>query len=121
MNRPESKGDRSPLAQSLEDIEQGKGVLASGDADHNSFTLADHLKILDRLPSLATQPLAELVIVDRCFHISGSMIACAEYRPPALALVCSAVQIILGYLNCHELRSRDFVPMNCGICLHPQW
>jgi hypothetical protein len=27
----------------------------------------------------------------------------------------------LGYLNGHELRSRDFVPMNCSICLHPQW
>ena len=86
MNRPESKGDRSPLAQSLEDIEQSKGVLASGDTDHNSFTLADHRKILDRLPSLATQSLGQLVIVDRCFHISGPMIACAGYRPPALAL-----------------------------------
>jgi hypothetical protein len=51
---------------------------------------------LDRLPSLATQSLGQLVIVDRCFHISGPMIACAGYRPSvrpstlalALALVC---------------------------------
>ncbi len=56
--------DRRMLAQEEQDVEQGIGILAAGEADHHLVALADHVEIGDRLADLAAQALGQLVGLD---------------------------------------------------------
>ena len=39
-------------------VEQGMGILAAGEADHDPVAVADHAVVGDRAPGVAAQPAA---------------------------------------------------------------
>ena len=53
------------MAQLLQNIQHHKRILASGDANHDAVSLANHLEILNGTPDLAAKPLAEFLFVHR--------------------------------------------------------
>jgi hypothetical protein len=61
VHRDDVEGHRRVFAQEEQDVEQGEGILAAGQADHHLVAGTDHVEIGDRLADLAAQALGELV------------------------------------------------------------
>jgi hypothetical protein len=54
------------FAQEEQDVEQGEGILAAGQADHDLVAGLDHVEVGNRLANLAAQALGELVCLEGC-------------------------------------------------------
>ena len=50
---------RRAFAQTLQDFEQGVGILATRQADHHPVAVLDHVEVSDRAPDLTAQPLLQ--------------------------------------------------------------
>ena len=53
--------DRGAAAQAHQDVEQGVGVLAARETDHDAIACLDHPEVLNGLADVAPQPFLELV------------------------------------------------------------
>ena len=53
------------MAQLFQHIQHHKRILATGDANHDAVSLADHLEVLNGTPDLTAKPFAEFLFVHR--------------------------------------------------------
>jgi hypothetical protein len=56
-----------PYLQIAQDIQQGEGILAAGQADHHPVAVLDHVEILNGPTNVAPQPFLKLVEIELLF------------------------------------------------------
>jgi hypothetical protein len=84
--------DRGAAAQAHEDVEQGIGVLAARETDHDAIACLNHSEVLNGLADIAPESFLELVSIDPVFgdplpggertvQVTGiAGLRCARYR-----------------------------------------